>query len=1013
MLRYKVRPSKDTELSDFPIRELFVSPDLSYVSGTTDINVGLVDGEQIVIKSPYLIGSEMNTINVKTVKRQGKVAVTLELPVQKITAPLNFPIYSDENGISYILAFNKKVPTGDIEGDSVISSVTQNYVEYRGDICYFFDGTPSGYLVDHKFYTASSDDTSINISTFLYIEDGKLVIGNYTYYADFSDPTKPPVLRLSKEHNPISSGDFIGLLDGYKCYFGEVGDYDPTKWIRVSKFYIEKSKNPNFEVDDVLYGGYKHYVTSNNENYYLRDVYQYDEELGQDVYRGYGIVINDIYYGVTPNYVNDDLENTYHDLLLKGSYLYVGEYDEYLEIYDSLISPSSGGCFVLLMGANDGSDVVPGNFIIAESNSPIDLKRTVQNDADVTTATHYDDNNAPPAGNEYIEYEGKKYLVEAKLCDTINVSGENFILTYLDFDNDGNPISASTIINGEIMYFDVFGTKARLSYKIYYKDDTSTDDTTIVKYGIMPFEENGENENLYDITEISGVTVNGNRYPVIDESELSDEEVTSPQKYVIITENVKITLEVTEKNGLSTYVSYPVINDETMDRVTIDALQREYSNILVNNWKSFSFIVRKDTFGKRPLTVENGLMDSMLSSLPYTISDAYLLENKIEILRLQNYLSFKLPLPNNTANNLRREEIIKNDFVDYIKGNVINTVVDMEKDVYYPVWKDGDVYRPIQQLRFNLHFRTRNFDNWKIYEDDREFKGVDTPNSVKSNWFITDLKYYNNIECGNKIKLHNASDLLGFINFSTDDIKNQSTKIGKSFLRLSFYSTNDPKTQVLLATSTIFLDKNFAYKKYINLNLNSDLTFIDTKIYEENGNIQQSSSNTISNASEVFNDCFFNDDARLSSRIVIDDKYSTRTSSEGYYIYMFKDYAKKMREEIIYMKVDFNHAGIGKTIAFMLPRDIDNDDVDGIGRPLYMHLNDDAVKLKDGFKLTDIYKQTHIPIKVIYDDKENRYVYYLPSELRENTTLGVENEIMEFNLFEVKFANESIVENVS
>ena len=109
MLRYKVRPSKDTELMDFPIRELFVSPDLQYISGTTDVNVGLVDGEQIVIKSPYLIGSEMNTINVKTVKRQGKVAVTLELPVQTITAPLNFPIYSDSSSNSYILAYNDKV----------------------------------------------------------------------------------------------------------------------------------------------------------------------------------------------------------------------------------------------------------------------------------------------------------------------------------------------------------------------------------------------------------------------------------------------------------------------------------------------------------------------------------------------------------------------------------------------------------------------------------------------------------------------------------------------------------------------------------------------------------------------------------------------------------------------------------------------------------------------------------------------------------------------------------------
>ena len=106
MLRYSVKPSKDTDLRDFPIRELFVSPDLPYISGTTDTIVGLVDGEQIVIKSPYLIGSELNTINVQTVKRQGKVEVSIELPVNTITEPLNFPVHrSGIENETYILAF--------------------------------------------------------------------------------------------------------------------------------------------------------------------------------------------------------------------------------------------------------------------------------------------------------------------------------------------------------------------------------------------------------------------------------------------------------------------------------------------------------------------------------------------------------------------------------------------------------------------------------------------------------------------------------------------------------------------------------------------------------------------------------------------------------------------------------------------------------------------------------------------------------------------------------------------
>lgn len=1007
MLRYSVRPSKDTELRDFPIRELFVSPDLLYISGTTDVNVGLVDGEQVVIKSPYLIGNEITTINAQTVKRQAKVEISIDLPVKTIVSPLNFRVHHMNSGEAYILADNKKVPVTS-DDDYIISSVTQSYVEYKGDICYFFKGSPTGYLIDHKFYSSPENRGGfITIKTYTYIEDGKLQIGDYTYYADFSKEGEKPTLRLSKEHEPLVEGsnDVIGLIDGCECRLVSIKDYKPIKWERVTKFNIQKENNPEFNVSDVLYGGYRHYVTFADENYYIRDVYQYDKEQDADVYMGYGILLNDTFYSASTVY-NDFLFDKYHDLPMAGSMIYVGEYDTSLEIFDSLISLTSGGCFVMLIGADDEADIVPGNFIIAQTNYPIELRRTVMVDEDLglTAERGY--------GNEYVEFESRKYLIENKLYNTINVSGDEYLLTYL---ND-NYTSASTVINGETMYFDVTGTTAKLSNKIYYKDPNDSSKVN-VKYGI--------NENVYTITEGSGVTINGETFQVIDEKDAGDE-IENPQKYVLITKTLNLTLEVREKNGLNTYVAYPVIDNDTIDEFTENEMQRVYCEILVNNWKAFNFSVRKDTFGKHPLTVKNGLMDATKSELPYAISDAYLLENKIEILRMQNYLSFKLPLTYKTANNLRREEIIKNDFVDYVKGEAINTVVDMEKDVYYPVWKNEDnEFKPIQQIRFNMHFRTRDFDNWKRFEDDREFKDVSTPNYIKSNWFITDLNYYKGGNFERK-RLQNASDLLGLMNFTTDEIKYQATKIGKSFLRLSFYSTNNPKTQVLLATSTIFLDENLAYKKYINSKRNADLIFADVRVMQEAGystldkyiddvnrgaDKYQVSSNTITNASEVYNDKFLNDDTRLSSRLVVNDKYNSDTSSEGYYIYMFKDYAKKMRESTIYMKVDFNHAGIGQTMSFMLPRKKVNGDVDGIGEPLYIHK--DLETLKNGFKLTDIYMQTHIPIRVIYDDKTNRYVYYLPEELRENKELNVDNEIMEFNLFEIKFANESIVENES
>ena len=116
MLKYSIKPSKSSELAAFPIRELYVSPDLLFISGVTDYNVGLVDGEEVLIKSPYLIGDELNTINITNVKRQGRVKVSIKLPVNRITTTLNFPVFS-ENGRYYIYAHNHKVELSEDEYD--------------------------------------------------------------------------------------------------------------------------------------------------------------------------------------------------------------------------------------------------------------------------------------------------------------------------------------------------------------------------------------------------------------------------------------------------------------------------------------------------------------------------------------------------------------------------------------------------------------------------------------------------------------------------------------------------------------------------------------------------------------------------------------------------------------------------------------------------------------------------------------------------------------------------------
>ena len=62
----------------------------------------------------------------------------------------------------------------------------------------------------------------------------------------------------------------------------------------------------------------------------------------------------------------------------------------------------------------------------------------------------------------------------------------------------------------------------------------------------------------------------------------------------------------------------------------------------------------------------------------------------------------------------------------------------------------------------------------------------------------------------------------------------------------------------------------------------------------------------------------FNENKRLSSNFIIKNRNESVESSEGFYLYLFKEYSHWLHERTIYMRVQFNHAGIGKTVNFML-----------------------------------------------------------------------------------------------
>ena len=950
MRRLKLKPTGNLSLQEIQYYNMRVTPDLSHISGRTSYYNSILNGELIKIVNNDNKFENVCKINSENVKVQGKILLKVELPIKAIEKEYEIDKYI-HNGTEYV---------------KQVSSVTKSYVEYKGVYSYGYNGN---FIVDGKMYSINDGDTSLIIDTFEYVEDGKVVIDGKEYIVDYRGLEKPELYE-EKYLEPLIPGTAISDSVTYI----DIVDYTPDKWKRETKFNVWKIENDELVIEDALFGTYEHSINYNGEVYTLSDLYNSNNE-----YVGYGVWINNTPYTI-------DLGDEIDDYLIGAALIINGDY---YDIDSTLVSPKNGSELALFITKSEKISLREGDTIIAKSNGSIRSILDVYEQEDETP---------------YVIYVDKRYEVKEGLFKYITISGTDCRLIFEEADD----YDAYAFVGTDKIYYTIDGNKAIPTNKIYY--GTNTD----VKYGIF--------EDGYEITSASGVAIGNNVYRVfkneIDRVTLETDEGTLYElthKYVEISEDVDYNFIVSGKNGSKTYMCYPNVNEtDVFGTDDATAIRKYITDLVVRNKENFTFYVRNDIFGGSEIYPDTYLYDAAMAEKPFTTSEKL----NISLYKINAYANVKFPIVNRIANDILREDIISHEYSDAIKGNSLTNIVDMEKDIYYPIrynvkYDEGGIhesYEPIRCVRFNLHFRTRDLETWKVMEDYVE-DGND-----KTNWFVTDYGYYKDVlnerfENPNTYTLHNASDLIGYMNFTASEAKNRAKKIGKSFLRLSFYSTPNPKTQVLLGTSTIFMDDALLCKKVISLQKSANAgDFIQTQRYVYTASSITYMTDHVTADSERGDlismiDFAKTEDVRLSSRFNVYDKHISDTSSEGFYFYMYREYADNMRPKTIYLKVEFNHAGIGKTIPFMLPRKFEEND--DIGNPLYIHKKDDLEILKQGFTLRDIYKQIYIPINVIFDSKSNKYVYYLPNSLRENGELKVDDDIMEFNLFEIKFKDES------
>lgn len=884
------------------------------------------------------------------------------------------------------------------------------YIEYNGKYYYgVFDEKTGGYkfvidsilkyeeetkTVSEGSLTFETSGNSVCFDTIFWIENGTITIDGTTYLYDanencihlsdgsiVTDPTEISScggIFLKHYDTPKEVTKFIltKAFDSLLCNYSKITYCSYLYFINVNGnfYYIVEEKNTEGKTEFVCY--------IDDERYNLLIEYKKkDDESSDDEMKKY-------YAELTEENLNEyGIYNSYNYNSLKSLSLYVrvkcdGEY-KYAKVEHQIINANSGDR-VLLQITDDYSNIGVGDII----------KVTLDEDARLKVFSQV--NEESKEKEEFVIYKGNRYNLIANLCDTVTIGDYEYDLSYINGNDEGDCLVS---INGnDVTMSLVEKDKYVKPYNLIVSANTVNDTT------------------YYKINKYDGVIINGEKYKRYRKYE----EGVEIENCVVTDLNDSYYLEIDDilgKNNLSCKAFLPsfTLSQDTETEINSYIISRIMSDdIRIDKCNKIFGVVEITPY--IPFYNSNSMNENVFSSDYY-----FNLFSSLKLFCNVGYISIKLPIISKSGGDPIQSDIVNSKFFDKEREKAINPIIDMEKDIYYPKYINSDNglyngsytdFNPISEIRVNLHFRTRNLDTWKIDES--------------SNWFITDYYPYNDIikdiilnQDKKELKaLMEASDLVGLLGFTNNDVYYQKSKIGKSFLRFSYYDSIDPQNQTLLATSTVFMDEHSLFKKYIdnsrkNVNIyktiseTSPTTFIDKiTVKSEFVDEKKKSSKATTCDNKIIT---IDENKRLGSRLIISNKYNTDTSSEGFYIYMFKEYSKNLHPRQIFMKVDFNHAGVGLSLPFIKPMSWEKKKV-GDNEELTPKepLGLDSEELKYGILLEQKYAQDYIPLYAVYDFKNKEYAYVFDKRY-----VTVEDGIASLNLFELKIKDESNDENAS
>ena len=1067
MLKYNIKLTDDSIKQEKVVwSEKYLAPDLSFVRGVTSQDYHLEKFNRLPLVNSLVDNFNSSALlDTENVSRQGYVLISGKTYDANSGSVVDYSNESSGTPIEYKYLFlNGKYYYSHLvyyfeevlymTKEEAVEAAKIKYLEKTDEEIEELITSKYVFLIDHwlqvdKRTHVPNDESGITvpnsneikIDTVAWIEDGIVNIDGHDYFFDReiqTDASHKGGLKFYED------GDCLLVSAITECDDIEFHPFESTSdYINVTKFMLTKDEEINEPFDNVSFCKRFYYVkhkenylpiriktnkdkTTGNVNYYfICDIPNYLLKENPEPY--YETNEFQVYYmgddyhptdepisGSVDSALTDSI--TFDILATTNSYIVI-ENDIFMVEYDIMNSNDSNEIAVYLEG--DASNIAVGDRIRF-----VDASETAHTQQ-VYTVDSYGFNEG--SDTNFVLFNGKKYKVEPNICDKVIINEHEYTLKY----NNGKVKDKDCLV--------LIGDE-KVPMKISGTTNGAYSSGALTRYGkIISGDSISAITANYDIKPYSGITVDNKQYIIYTE-----EIGTDVQYYAALDRSNEYTFIVEDIIGSSMLVCRPDINITDFTDDFNQFISKEICKDVVDNKIHMVLYSKNKIFGDKEITED---LAFQASTNPISSDDYFNLFDNLELFSKNGYIHIPLLLNNSQGNNMLQDDVVENQFFEDVKKRSINPIVDMEKDVYYPKYianNNGEYsgseteFRPIKEIRVNLHFRTRNLNSWKVNEGYND--ALVSGNS--DNWFVTDFHPYKDMLPTDGNILINTSDLVGLLNFTNDDVYYQKSKIAKSFLRFSFYDSIDEQKQSLLATSCVFMDEHRLFKRFIDnsrKNIN-DFGYISEPIMqqqEEGSTIFEDVANgKVTNRIKVkteflgkrsdngdkylkednqyntqFKGAIIDDSHRLGSEFIINNKYETDTSSEGFYIYIFREYSENLMPKPIYMKVEFNHAGIGHTIPFILPMKWKKMKINGVDSrngkmvpdaPYTLSATTDIEELKKGIKLEDVYAQSYIPLYAVYDFKNKEYAYVFDSRY----VVQDNNDVINLNLFELKIAND-------